>query len=354
MAVPFQPSGAWTALITPFEPQGRLDREAYRRLIEFQLAQGIDGLVPAGTTGESPTLTWDEHNEIIEAAVQAAAGKTPVLAGTGSNSTDEAVAATKHAREAGASAVLLVDCYYNKPSSLELRVEYYERVLTWVPEIPIVPYIIPGRSVSALAAADLAILHRGHPKRVPAVKEATGDLERMKEDRALAGPGLAILSGDDPLTLDMMREPGIAAAGVISVMTNLFPAPVRAMVAAQREGRAAEAQACAKKLAPVFDLVVCGVKNERKLPDGRSIDVQDKFPNPVPVKTMMAGLGLPAGSCRPPLGRMTAPAVERCRQALREVYAAAPEFFKPLEETFGVHAGDRLRDDAAWKALARA
>ncbi|MBE7464173.1 MAG: 4-hydroxy-tetrahydrodipicolinate synthase [Planctomycetes bacterium] len=350
----FTAAGAWTALVTPFDRQGKLDIDAYRKLIEYQLAEGIDGMVPCGTTGESPTLSWDEHNEAIEVAIRTAGGKASILAGTGSNCTDEAIAATKHAREAGADAALLVDCYYNKPSSLELRTEYYERVLHWVPEIPLVPYVIPGRSVTALSAADLAILHRQHPQRVPAVKQATGDLERMRQDRALAGPTLGIFSGDDDLTLAMMQDPQIGACGVISVMTNLLPGAVRKMVHAQRSGDAATAGDLGRKLAPIFKLVVCPVTSKRSIPGGATVEVQDKFPNPLAVKAMMNGLGLPAGFSRAPLGRLSAPGVAACRQAVREVHAAAPELFATLELLFRVKVGERLADDGAWNGLARA
>src|SRR5437773_3038405 len=121
MPVPFQPRGAWTALVTPFGANGAVDFDAFKRLIEFQVAEGVAGIVPAGTTGESPTLSWEEHYQVMEQAVDFARGKAGVLAGTGSNSTEEAIDATRHAAYAGASAALLVDCYYNGPSSLELR-----------------------------------------------------------------------------------------------------------------------------------------------------------------------------------------------------------------------------------------
>lgn len=352
MSAPYLPQGAWTALITPFDRSGKIDEKAFRQLVEFQLAQGIDGLVPAGTTGESPTLTWDEHNHVIEAAVKLAGGKKGVLAGTGSNSTGEAIEATKHAREAGASAALLVDCYYNKPSSLELRTEYYEAVLAAVPEIPLVPYVIPGRSVTALSAADLALLHRANSKRVPAVKQATGSIERMREDRALAGASLAIMSGDDDLTLTMMQDAKIGCSGVISVMTNLVPGAIVKMVAAQRTGETSKANEIGKQLAPLFKLVGCAAEREVQV-GGTTVKVADKFPNPVPVKTMMAGLGMPAGACRKPIGKMTKPAVLACRSALQEVHRNAPEFLKPVAQAFGVDVAKRLADDSVWAALTR-
>jgi len=233
MSGTFRPHGAWTALTTPFSTDGQVDYDVLRRLIEFQVREGVDGVLPCGTTGESPTLSWQEHDAVIDATVRAVEGRAGVLAGAGSNNTQEAIRASTQARESGATAVLLVDCYYNGPSSLELRTEYYERILRNVPEIPIVPYVIPGRSGCALSAADLAILHLNDPKRVPAVKQATGDLDRMRLDRQLAGPALSILSGDHDLTLTMMRDEEIGACGVISVISNIAPGAIGSLVRAQ-------------------------------------------------------------------------------------------------------------------------
>lgn len=353
MSVSFTPAGAWTALVTPFDAHGHLNTDVFRKLIEFQIAQGINGIVPVGTTGESPTLSWDEHILVLESAVKAANGRVGVLAGTGSNATEEAVAGTLHAREAGATAALLVDCYYNGPSSLELRTEYYERVLAEVPEIPVVPYIIPGRTGCALSAEDLAMLHRGAPNRVPAVKEATGDLDRMRRDREVCGPTLAIMSGDDDLTVKMMQDSRIGASGVISVMSNIAPGAVSRMVARQRAGESAKANDLCNALAPLFRLVGCKAKGERQLPGAGLVSVEDRFRNPLPVKTMMAGLGMQVGGCRRPLGLMTRPAIEQCREALRQVHKAAPEILKPINEAFGVNVERRIEDSAAWASLTR-
>ncbi len=279
MTVPFDPRGAFTAVATPFAPDGTLDVAAFRKLVAFQVQQGITGIVPGGTTGESPTLTWDDHATMIEEAVKAADGRASVIAGTGSNNTAEAVEATRDARERGASAVLLVDCYYNGPSSLELRTEYYGRVLDSVADIPIVPYVIPGRTGCALSAEDLAILHLQDPARVSSVKEATGDLERMRRDRELAGAGLAILSGDDDMTLAMMRDGVIRSTGVISVMTNIAPGAITKMVVAQAAGDSATADAIATKLAPLFRLVTVMAKANRVLQDDRG---RRQVPEPGP------------------------------------------------------------------------
>lgn len=353
MAVPFQPEGVWTALVTPFFEDGRLNREAFQRLIEFQISEGITGLVPAGTTGESPTLDWNEHNHAIEDAVKFARGRVGVLSGTGSNSTQEAIEATRHAAEAGVSAALLVDCYYNGPSSLELRTEYYERIAEAVPNLPLVPYVIPGRCGTELGAEDLAILHQTQPKRFPAVKSATGNPERMRRDRELAGATLAIMSGDDDMTLQMMRDANIAAAGVISVMSNLVPGPLTRMVQLQSAGDVKAADALAAKLAPLFKLVTCKAPGTRTLPNGRAFNVEDKFRNPSAIKTMMAGLGMNVGPCRPPLGRMTKAGVEICRAGLREVHSNAPEILAPVASAFGVSVGERIADDGVWEGLGR-
>ncbi len=353
MTVPFQPRGTWTALVTPFDAYGVLDVGAFKRLVEFQRREGVTGLVPCGTTGESPTLTWEEHDALVRTAVALVEGELGVLAGTGSNNTAEAIRGTRDARDDGASAALLVDCYYNGPSSLELRTEYFERVVAAVPDLPIVPYVIPGRTGCALAATDLAILHLSHPARVPAVKQATGDLERMRLDRELAGERLAILSGDDDLTLAMMTDPAIRAGGVISVMSNVAPRAVSAMVSAAASGDVAGATRLAEELAPLLGLVGCKIATRRRLPDGREAAVEDRFRNPLPVKTMMAGLGLLEGTCRAPLGRMTAPAVARVRDALRAVWTRAPQHLAPLEEAFGVSVEARLADDTVWARLGR-
>jgi 4-hydroxy-tetrahydrodipicolinate synthase len=353
MTARFSPRGAFTALVTPFSSDGSIDRASFEKLVRFQLDQGIDGLVPCGTTGESPTLEWDEHDALVEATAGAAAGRRPVLAGTGSNATHEAIHATRSAMELGADAVLLVDCYYNGPSSLELREEYYRRVLDAVAGIPIVPYVIPGRTGCALSAEDLAILHLEDPSRVPAVKQATGDLDRMRGDRALAGSTLAILSGDDDFTLPMMRDETIAASGVISVMSNLAPAAVTRMTRAASEDDQAEADRIARSLAPLFRLVTCSAESARTLPSGSNLTVIDKFRNPVPVKTMMAGLGMLPIHMRAPLGRMTKTAVAICRDALAEVHRADSTLLAPIEAAFDVSIDARLRDDSVWSALVR-
>lgn len=352
MTTDFATRGAHTALVTPFSSDGSLDVAGWKKLVAFQAKQGIDGIVPGGTTGESPTLTWDDHGVMIEEA-SSVAGSLSILAGTGSNNTEEAIEATGEARKRGASAVLLVDCYYNGPSSLELRVDYYERILDAVPDIAIVPYIIPGRTGCALSAEDLAILHGRDPKRVVAVKEATGDFERMRRDRALAGESLAIFSGDDDLTVPMMRDASIRACGVISVVSNLVPRAMADLVRAVEAGNEAEADRLSKAIAPLTSIITLFADSERVLPNGTRVTVTDKFRNPVATKAVMAGLGMVGPYVRPPLGKMTAPAVARCREAAQAVWTANPELLSPIEDAFGVSIAARLADDDAWSVLVR-
>lgn len=226
--------GCWTALITPFTKKGALDLVGLRKNVNFHIEGGAK-VVPTGTTGESPTVDWKEHNQIIEEVVKLAKGRTYVMAGTGSNSTQEALRGTRHAVEVGAEAALLMDCYYNGPSTLELRTEYYEVIAREFPKTVITPYIIPARTGTQLEVEDLAILHRKY-KNCRAVKEATGDLERMAKTRRLLGDAFDILSGDDDMTLAMMTRKDIKAQGVVSVISNIVPGALAEMTVAFSKG----------------------------------------------------------------------------------------------------------------------
>jgi len=208
-------------LVTPFKDNS-VDYKGLVKLVEFQLKNRISGILAAGTTGESPTLTWDEHNKIIENIAKKTKNKCFCIAGTGSNNTKEALSATDHAASIGVDAVLLVDPYYNGPSSLEIRKEYIEPVATAFPNVQIIPYVIPGRTGTLLLPEDLAMICNRF-KNVKAVKEATGDLENMKRIRNFCGPGFSILSGDDAMTYHMMTDPEIKADGVVSVISNIAP-----------------------------------------------------------------------------------------------------------------------------------
>lgn len=343
--------GTWTALVTPMDSDFGVDYEGIEKNVEFQLSQGVTGVLPVGTTGESPTLSWDEHNKVVEKVLSLCADKCPVLAGTGSNSTSEAVESTKHAVHAGAQAVLLVDCYYNGPSSQELRDHYYDVVASQFPNTTVVPYVIPGRTGTVLAPEDLAILAAKRPN-INTVKEATGDLARMACTRELVGDEFSIMSGDDDITYKMMSDAGIRANGVISVASNVVPAGIAKMVELARKGDFEGAAKMNEALAPLLGIVTVKIDNERTLHNGKVVKVNDRYRNPLAFKTLMAGLGMPSGSCRKPLGKMTMLGVDVVRSAARKVWQNNPELLQPINDFYGVDVEARLADDSIWQALA--
>jgi len=334
--------GCWTAMVTPFNRKGEVDFEGLEKNVQFQIENGAS-LVPTGTTGESPTLDWREHDRVITKTAKVAKGKVFVMAGTGSNSTREAFRGTKHAMEVGAQGALLVDCYYNGPSSLEMRTQYYEVIAKAFRKAFIMPYVIPGRTGTKLEVEDLAILHRKF-KNVKSVKEATGDLERMAKTRTLCGEDFDILSGDDDITFAMMTRNDIRASGVVSVMSNIVPGPIGEMVKAIRDGNMDRAHQLKDILNPLFKVVTVNTVESYE-----GFDVPCKFRNPLAIKTMMKGLGLPSGPCRPPLGKMTLKGIEVVRNALKEVYGKDKEVFRPLQEFYKVNIEERLSNDRYWK-----
>jgi 4-hydroxy-tetrahydrodipicolinate synthase len=342
--------GCWTALVTPFRKKFAVDWEQLERNVDFQISEGVTGVLPMGSTGESATVTHTEHSKIIEEVAGQAKGKCMVLAGTGSNSTEEAIHETGKAVEAGVDAVLLVDCYYNKPSSLELRKEYYEVILKRYPNLDVIAYAIPGRSVTVISPEDLALLRGSYPNFV-GVKEATGDFERMRRTRELLGGDFNIISGDDPNTYQMMTDPEIRASGVVSVISNITPGPIEKYARLILAGKTDEAQKIDEALAPLFSVV--GVKTTEKvtLPNGTTAEVTYRFPNPVPLKTMMAGLGVQDATCKQPLGKLTKQGVEIVRGALRTVWENTPQMLEPVGRFYGVDVGERISDDKNWKKL---
>ena len=334
--------GCWTAMITPFNRKGEIDFEGLERNIRFQIENGAN-LVPTGTTGESPTLDWREHDRVITKTVKLAKGKVFVMAGTGSNSTKEALRGTKHAVEVGAHGALLVDCYYNGPSSLELRIEYYEVIAKAFRKAFIMPYIIPGRTGTKLEVEDLAILHRRF-KNVRSVKEATGDLDRMAKTRTLCGEDFDILSGDDDKTYGMMTRNDIRSSGVVSVMSNIVPGPIGEMVKAITNGNNGKADRLRDALDPLFKVVTVNTMESYE-----GFEVAAKFRNPLAIKTMMKGLGLPSGPCRQPLGKMTLKGVEVVRTALKVVYEKDKEILRPIQDFYKINIEERLSSDKYWK-----
>jgi 4-hydroxy-tetrahydrodipicolinate synthase len=337
-------TGSFTALVTPFKDD-TVDYSGLSSLIDFQITNGITGILAVGTTGESPTLTWDEHNKVIETVSKKSKGKCLCIAGTGSNNTKEALAATNHAANVGVDAVLLVDPYYNGPSSLEIRKEYIAPVASAFPDVQIIPYVIPGRTGAQLLPEDLALLYKEYGN-VSTVKEATGNIENMKRTRACCEPDYTILSGDDGLTYQMMADPEIKAAGVISVISNIAPKAVTEMVKALQNGDIVEAEKYKTALDPLFDLVT--VKTKEKTPYG---DVLFRARNPLAVKAVMTILGMPSGSCRKPLGKLTKNGLEKILVTLRNVQNRNPEILRPVEKFFGVTINERLKNSPVMEGL---
>jgi 4-hydroxy-tetrahydrodipicolinate synthase len=286
-------AGAHTALVTPFR-DGQFDTDAFRQLIEEQIAGGISGIVPVGTTGESPTLDHDEHLQVIEVAIQTANKRCLVIAGTGSNSTEEAISLTQAAEKAGADAALLVAPYYNKPSQ-EGLFRHFKAIAEAV-KIPIILYSIPGRCGIEIAVETTVRLARDF-KNIRAIKEAGGSVERVNQLRNALPVEFEVLSGDDSLTLPFLS---VGAVGVISVASNLIPAEVSRMVRHYLAGEATKALEIHQKYYPLF---------------------KDLFiePNPVPVKFALARLGKMTTEVRLPLCELTSTSVQRLTETLSQL-----------------------------------
>jgi 4-hydroxy-tetrahydrodipicolinate synthase len=284
--------GVLTALVTPFA-NGDVDEAALRQLVEHQIAAGVDGLVPCGSTGESATLSHAEHRRVVEVVVDAAEGRVAVLAGAGSNNTTEAMELTRHAKAAGAAGALLISPYYNKPTQEGIVAHY--AAIARATDFPLVAYNIPGRTASNVLPATLARL--SDIEQVVGVKEACGDLAQIAQVIASCAEGFRVLSGDDPLTLPLIA---IGGHGVISTSSNVAPAEMVELVRAARAGDFARARAVHYRLLPLFDALFCET-------------------NPIPVKAAVAMLGLCGDEIRLPLMKPTAAARERVQAALKEL-----------------------------------
>src|SRR5262249_30859669 len=283
-------AGLTVALVTPFR-HGEIDWDTLHKLVDWHVEQGTDCLAPTGTTGESPTLDHDEHERVVAAVVERARGRLKVMAGTGSNSTREAIRLTKFAKKVGADGALMVGPYYNKPT----QEGYYQHFKAVADEVglPIVLYNIPGRTGSSILPETMARL--SELKQVVAVKEATGSLDQASQIGALCN--LTILSGDDSLTLPLMS---IGGRGVVSVVGNVVPRDMKALVTAFDHGRVAEAQEWHRRLFPLCR------------------DMLGVATNPIPIKCAMKLLGRTTGELRRPLCPLDAAGEDRVRRTLRD------------------------------------
>jgi 4-hydroxy-tetrahydrodipicolinate synthase len=284
--------GTFTALVTPFR-DGGIDVSAFQQLIEAQIAAGITGIVAIGTTGESPTLSHDEREELIRIAVSTANKRCLVLAGTGSNATEHAVADTTLAEKLGVDGALLVAPYYNKPSQEGLYRHF--NAIAEATSLPIMLYNIPGRCGVDIVPETVVRLAK-ECRNIVSIKEASGSVERVSELRRRLPESFTILSGDDSLTLPFMA---VGAAGVVSVASNLFPSQVCALIRACDSGDLKAAEKSHRKLLPLF---------------------KDLFiePNPVPVKTALGWRGAMSGKVRLPLCEMSETNRARLRKTLEE------------------------------------
>ncbi len=290
--------GVFTALITPFR-NGGIDYGALEKLVAFQIENGIDGVVPMGTTGESPTVSFEEHKEFIRRVVKLVNGRVKVIAGTGANSTEEAIWLSREAEEAGVDGVLQVNPYYNKPTQRGL-IAHFESVAKSI-RIPVVLYNIPGRTgVNFLPASVNELLNR--VGNVVAMKEASGDIQQMMELYELCGGRLTLLSGDDNILLPFLS---IGGKGVISVLSNLLPADVKKVVTLYNEGRIDEARKQFYRLLPLC----------------RAMFLET---NPIPVKAAMAMAGFCADGLRLPLVPLADDNRARLRKALLDYGVALP------------------------------
>ncbi|MDD4701924.1 MAG: 4-hydroxy-tetrahydrodipicolinate synthase [Desulfovibrio sp.] len=285
--------GAMTALVTPFK-NNALDEEAYRNFIEFQITEGIHGLVPCGTTGESATLSHEEHERVIEICIDQAKGRVPVLAGAGSNNTIEAIRLTRFAKKAGANGALLITPYYNKPTQEGLY-QHYKAIAEAV-DIPLVPYNVPGRTGCNLLPETLARLTKTF-SHIVGVKEATGDMAQGSKTLSSNPASFSVLSGDDFTALPLMA---LGGKGVISVTSNVAPGLMAAMCNAFNKGDVAESARIHHQLFPLHEAMFFES-------------------NPIPAKTALNLMGKMEAELRLPLCSMGQPAKEKLIAVLRQM-----------------------------------
>ncbi len=284
-------TGSLVALVTPFR-KGKVDERTFGELIEWQIASGTTGIVPCGTTGESATLSYEEHNRVVEMAVEVARRRVPVIAGTGSNSTEEAITLTKHAKSAGADAALLITPYYNKPTQEGLYRHY--KAIAEAVDLPLVLYNIPGRTGVNMVPATVARL--ASIRTITAIKEGSGLVQQASEIVQLCGDRMTVLAGDDPLTLPIMA---VGGKGVITVTANIAPTDMGDMVNAFAAGRVEDARRLHFKLSPLFSALFYET-------------------NPIPVKEALAMMGKIDGELRLPLCPMASENREKLTRALKE------------------------------------
>ncbi|MBW2231320.1 MAG: 4-hydroxy-tetrahydrodipicolinate synthase [Deltaproteobacteria bacterium] len=284
--------GILTALVTPLR-DGEIDAAALRELVEIQIDAGVTGLVPCGSTGESATLSHDEHRQVVEIVVEAVAGRVQVVAGTGSNSTREAIDLTRHAKQAGADGALLLSPYYIKPTQEGIYAHYAK--IAEETEFPLLVYNIPGRTASNIQPETLARL--AEVDYVVGVKEACGDIDQIAHVAASCPEDFALLSGDDSMTLPLLA---VGGKGCISTSSNVVPREMCALVNAWKAGQPGRALEIHQQLMPLFDILFCET-------------------NPIPLKAALHLMGRIGPEIRLPLTPLTEPNRERLQVALKDL-----------------------------------
>ena len=284
--------GSIVAIVTPFK-NGKLDEKRLRGLVEFHIKNKTSGIVPCGTTGESATLSWAEHERVIEIVIEAVQKRIPVIAGTGSNSTDEAVMLTKQAAKFGADATLHVSPYYNRPTQRGLYMHF--RAIAECADIPVILYNIASRTGVNIEPETIAKLARDC-KNIVGIKEASGSLEQMSRIKRLCPEDFILLSGDDALTLPVLA---IGGKGIISVVANIVPRDVANMIEAFENGNLKKAQEIHYKLLPLINAMFIET-------------------NPIPVKTAMGLLKMCEPDLRLPMCAMSDENLERLKKALKD------------------------------------
>jgi 4-hydroxy-tetrahydrodipicolinate synthase len=285
-------TGSLIAIVTPFR-NGRIDERALAELIEWQIAKGTNGIVPCGTTGESATLSHEEHHRVIQLTVEVVSRRVPVIAGTGSNSTEEAVALTKHAKQAGADGALLITPYYNKPTQEGLY-RHYKAVAEAV-DLPLVLYNIPGRTGVNMLPSTIARLSAIDT--IVGVKEGSGSVQQASDIVQMCGDRITVLAGDDSLTLPMMA---VGAKGVITVTANIVPSEMAQLVKAFADGKVTEARKLHFTLSPLFAALFLET-------------------NPIPVKEALGMMGKIDPELRLPLCPMGQETRDKLRHVLKDM-----------------------------------
>jgi len=285
--------GLFTAIITPFDKEGGLDEEGLRSNIDFQIEQGVDGIVPVGTTGESATLSEEEHKKVVEISIDQVNGRILVLAGTGSNNTSEAIDYTRHAKDAGADAALMITPYYNKPTQ-EGIYQHYKKVAEEV-DIPIILYTVPSRTMVNIEPETTKRL--SEISNIIGIKDASGNLNQVSREIMLCGDDFAVLSGDDSLNLPLIS---LGGKGAISVASNIVPREMGDLVRSALNGNLERARELHYKLYPLCKILFIET-------------------NPAPVKAAMNMIGLSAGDPRLPLVSVRKESEEKIRSVLKDL-----------------------------------